>query len=298
MTEEYLVVGRPPRPPRRGRWGRRGPAAVVVALVVALAGWALWQGVLDSSSSTQRRAATPTPPVPADTESGFIAHDPPAVPYLRSGVLIRPADLPRGIPDGSWNDFAELTDGRVVLVQDQSLTVLSADRQPRSYELAGGITARPDGSAVAWTGSDGRVRRLDDGRTEPVLVTGARLLAPTCRGLRVGGRVQPDWQTCDRDGGLLSPDGHYFASIGADTVTVAPRADITGGMSVELPGTILDAVWEDPFHVLVVVDIDHQAHLERIGLGGETQDLLTSILGGDDRTRPVLVLPFTGGPGA
>ena len=302
MTEEFLVLGRPPRPPRRGRWGRRGPAVVAMAVVAGLAGWAVWQGVVDSSPSTPRDAAAPTVPAgsatsaPTDTGDGFIAHDPPAVPYLRSGVLIRPADLPRGLPDGSWTDFAQLVDGRTVLVQEQSLTVLNAVQQPHSYDLDGGIAARTDGTAVAWTGRDGRVRRLDAGHAEPVVVPGARLLAPTCRGLRVDGRTQPGWQTCDRDGGLLSPDGHYFASIGDDTVTIAPRADLTGGMSVKLPGTILDAVWEDSFHVLVVVDIDHQAHLERIGLGGENQDLITSILGGDDRRRPVLVLPFTGRP--
>jgi hypothetical protein len=183
-----------------------------------------------------------------------------------------------------------------VLVQKGNVTVLSSDRQPRSYPLEGGIAVRRDGTSVAWTAPDGRVRRLDRGREEPVVAGGARLLTPTCRGLRVDGRAVAEWQTCDRDGGLLSPDGHYFASIGHDTVTVAPRADITGGRSLELQGTVLDAVWEDAFHVLVVVDVDHEAHLLRIGLGGETEDLITSIPGGDNRRRPVLVLPVTGGP--
>jgi hypothetical protein len=293
MSEEFLVLGRPPRQPRRGRWGKRGPGAVAAAVLVGLAGWALWQGVFDSSPATPRHPAQPAPT--ASTGAGFIAHRPPQVPYLRSGVLIRTDDLPRGIPDGSWDDFVVLTDGRVVLAQEQSLTVLSAALQPRTYELAGRITARPDHTAVAWTGRDGRVRRLDSGDAAPVVVRGAHLLAPTCRGLRVGGRQEPGWASCDRDGALLSPDGHYFAAFVDGTVTVAPRADFTGGLSIELPGIVLDAVWEDEFHVLVVVDVNHQAHLFRVGLGGETEDLITSILGGDDRRRPVLVLPFVGG---
>lgn len=290
MTEEFLVLGRPPRPPRRGRWASRGPKLVLGAVLLVLAGWAVWHGVLDDSPATPRRPATP-----GAGSTGFVAHEPPRVAYLRSGVMVRPDDLPRGIPDGSWTDFALLEDGRVVLVQRGSLTVLSPDLPPRHYDHVGGITARPDQTAVAWTDPAGRVRELAVGHLDAAVVRGARQLSPTCRGLRVAGRDAAGWQTCDRDGGLISPDGRYFVSVGRDTLTIAPRADITAGVSAELRGAVLDAVWEDDDHLLVVTERDQETHLLRIWAGGATEDLITPVRGAGDRGRPALVLPATGG---
>ncbi|GAA1966112.1 hypothetical protein GCM10009798_28080 [Nocardioides panacihumi] len=249
----------------------------------------MWHGVADKPGATPRHPATP--PVPGSTETGFIAHDPPAVPYLRSGTLISPDGRAVGIPDGSWTDFTELADGRLVLVQQKSLTVVG--RQRRSYGLDGAITSRPDGAAVAWTGTDGRVRRLDTGSAEPVVVPGGRQLSPACRGIRIDGRPEPGWQTCDRDGGLLSPDGTYFASVGSVSVTLAPRADITAGVSTAFLGVVLDAVWEDDGHLLVVVVAADEARLMRVGVIGDTEDLIAPVRGANDRTRPVLVLPAT-----
>jgi hypothetical protein len=290
MSEEHLVVGRPPDPRRWAWWSGRGPGAV--AALLALAGWAIWHGALDDGLATSRRAATsPTPSVPVET--GLIAHDPPQLPYLRSGALVTPSGQVREIPHGAWNDFAVLTDEQGVLVEQDSVTVLGTDRQPRSYPLTGGLTARPDATAVAWTGPDGRVWRLDAGSTEPVAVPGARQLVPTCRGLRIDGRLQPGWRSCDRDGALIGPGGHYVASFDTNTVTIVPRSDLTGGVSTDLPGTVLDTVWEDPFHVLAAVRLEGETHLMRIGLGGETEDVIA--VPGEDRTQPVLVLPLTGG---
>ncbi|MDH2413571.1 hypothetical protein [Nocardioides sp. CER19] len=292
MTEEFLVLGRPPRPPRRGRWVGRGPRIALAVIILGLVVWAVWRGV------THDPAAKPSPPAPTSTQTGSIAHEPPAVPYLRSGTLIPPAEQARGIPDGSWTDFATLADGRVVLVQRASLTVLGTTGQQRSFEHTSGLTARPDGTGAAWTGRDGRVRRLDSGHPDPVVVRGARQLTPACRGLRAGGRVLPGWQTCDRDGGLLSPDGRYFASIGGQSVTLAPRDDITGGTSTAFLGTVRDAVWEDAAHLLVVMDIGDEAHLMRVSTLGRSEDLIAPVRGASGRARPVLVLPMTSISGA
>jgi hypothetical protein len=210
-------------------------------------------------------------------------------------VLTRPNGQSRVVPDGLWTDLAELADDRVVLVQEGSLTVVSPDRRPHSYPIVGGITARPNGAAVAWTAPDGRLRRLSAGRAEPVVVPRGRQLVPACRGLRIDGRSRLEWQTCDRDGGLLSPGGRYFAAVGIEAVTLAPRADITGGITVGLPGKVLDAVWEDSFNVLLAVDVDGLGHLIRIGLGGEYQDLIAPVLGAEGSDQQTLVLPVTSG---
>jgi hypothetical protein len=287
MTEEHLDLGRPPRPPRRGRWAGRGPKIALGVVVLGLVGWVVWRGV------TQEPPATPSPPSPTSTQTGFVAHEPPAIPYLRSGTLVPPDGEARGLPPGSWSDFAQLADGRVVLVQRESLTVIGTAGEGRTYDHTGDLTARPDGTAVAWTGHDGRVRRLDSGHADPTVVRDGRQLAPACRGLRVAGRLEPGWQTCDRDGGLLSPDGSYFASIGVQTVTLAPPDDITGGTSTAFLGTIRDAVWEDAAHLLVVMVVGDRAHLVRISTLGNSEDLISPVHGAADRSRPVLVLPLT-----
>jgi hypothetical protein len=292
MSEEQIVLGRPPRPPRRGR--RVGHAALVAA-VVAGAGWAAWRGVLDQPATTPGDTAHTNAPAPSGTGGGLIAHGQPEVPYLRSSTLVRTGQPPRGLPDGWWTDFAELTDGRVVLVEQGGVTVVGPGRERTSHDAAGPISARPDGSAIAWTGEDGRVRQLETGRAEPAVVPDARQPSPACRGLRVGGRVERGWGTCDRDGALVSPDGHYFASIGSGSVTLAPRTDITGGISVAFLGVVRDAVWEDAYHLLVVTAAADEAHLIRIGLGGESEELIAPVRTADDRDRPVLVLPATAG---
>ncbi|GAB7003006.1 hypothetical protein JCM18899A_04770 [Nocardioides sp. AN3] len=260
-----------------------------------LVGWALWHAILDQPGATPHPSSTPTPSLPRGGESGYVAHEPPAVPYLRSGTLVPPDGEPRGIPDGSWTGFSLLADGRVVLVQDGSVVVLGPGTQRHGYPAVGDLSARPDGTAVAWTGGDGHLLRLRTGRAEPERVVGARQLRPACRGIRVDGTASAGWATCDRDGHLLSPDGTYFASIGSVSVTLAPRADITAGASVAFLGSIVDAAWEDPYHLLVVIGIADELHLERIGVGGESEDLLV-LHGINDRRSPPLVLPVTAGP--
>jgi hypothetical protein len=302
MTEEFLVVGRPPQPPRRGRGLPRGPR-LVLAVALALAGWAVWRGVGSQPS------ATPTPPAPTGTAPGRtsaapapIADMPPAVPYLRAGTLVMPDGRTRGIPDGGWTQFVVLTDGRVVLAEVGGVTVLGPGGERRGYAQTGGLTARPDGTAVAWTGPDGRVRRLDAGpagsagSAAPVVVPGARQLVPTCRGLVAGGRAVPGWQTCDRDGGRISPDGRYFASVQGQSVTLAPRADITSGVATAFLGNIVDGVWEDSGHLLAVLVMADAARLVRVSVLGATEDVIAPVHGRTEADRPVLVLPMTPPP--
>jgi hypothetical protein len=294
MTEEHLLLGRPPRPPRRGPWGGRVPRVVAGVVVAAVAGWAVWHGLTaEPATPPDGDTASTSSPVPSASPTGWMAYDPPAVPYLRSGTLVVPDESPRGIPDGSWTDFAVLTDGRLVLVQRGSLTVVGPDREQETYRAKGSISARPDGTAVAWTDPDGHVRQLQAHHVEPFTVPGARQLAPGCRGIRLHDRTEAGWQTCDRDGGPISPDGAYFASLGVSSVTIAPRSDITGGISAAFLGRVTDAVWEDSHHVLVVVSLADETHLQRVGLGGETEDLIPPPHGTYDSDHPMLVLPAT-----
>jgi hypothetical protein len=292
MTEEHIVLGRPPRPPRRGPWGGRAPRMVLGVVVAAVGGWAAWHG-LTSEPAAPPQGDTASTRAPAPTPTGWLAYDPPAIPYLRSGTLVIPDEAPRGIPDGAWTDLAVLADRRVVLVRAGSLTVVGPDREEETYRLKGSISARPDGTAVAWTGTDGHVRQLQAHRAEPFTVARARQLAPACRGIRLHGHAEAGWSTCDRNGGPVSPDGAYFASIGVSSITIAPRSDITGGVSAAFLGRVTDAVWEDSHHLLVVVSLADETHLERVGIGGETEDLVPPPHGTYDRDHPALVLPAT-----
>ena len=291
MTEESLVLGRPPKPPGtggRGRWAGRGPGIAAAAVLLGLTGWTVWHEVVDDGP-----AAAPTPaPLPVLPHRPTAASRPPAVPYLRSGALVRPGGRSVGVPDASWTDVALLADGRVVLAQDESLTVLRGGT-PYSAGLVGGLTERPDGTAVAWTGPDGRVRRLSVGSAAPVVMPQAQQLVPGCRGLRVGADDLPGWQSCDRAGRLLSPGGAWVARIGNVSVSVVPRIGTAEGASVAFLGVVDDAVWEDHDHLLVVVRLGDEGHLLRVGTDGSSGDVITPVRGADDPARPALVLPVT-----
>jgi hypothetical protein len=213
-------------------------------------------------------------------------------------MLVRPSVPAVGLPAAAWTDFVVLTDGRLVLTQQQSVTVLGRGRA-RSYLLSDGpprgMSARPDGTAVAWTGPDGRVRRLAAGDARPVVLLGTRQLVPACRGLTADRGERPEWMTCDREGRLYSPGGAWSARIGDVSISLLPRLDPGGGTSVAFLGVVDDAVWEDPGHLLVVVRLGDEARLLRVGTDGSSQDVIAPLRGADT-DRPPLVLPAIADP--
>jgi len=312
VNEEQLELGGgPPRRPdgpgaRLGAWltarlGRRGPALLTAAALLAGGGWAVAHGALDDPPATPRRAATPpASPAPAPSSTPYVGSleelgsdtpAPPGLPYLHYGVLHATDGSQRALPDGPWQDFARLDDGRVVLVGDGSVTVVGRRGQRATYPIEGGLARRQDGTAVAWSTPDGPVMTLSTDDPGPARATDGRLLSPACRGWQVTDEPRAPWRTCDEDGGRLSPDGRFVAAAHPRRVSVR-RPQGPTVLDVRI-GRVLDVAWEGDSALLVVTydGTTRESRLSRIdAVTGAFDDLFVAE-GGEDPRRAVLVLP-------
>lgn len=311
MIEEELEVGgrRPPdsRGTRlgtrlgdrlRARLGRRAPGVLAAVALLAASGWALAHGALDDPPATPRRAAT-TPTAAPSSHAPLTGSDeelaertiaPPGLPYLRLGVLHTSDGRQRALPEGPWRDFGRLSDGRVVLVGDGSVTVAGKGARRATYPMKGELARQRDGAAVAWTAPDGTVMRLTAGQARPA-GTESRLLSPACRGWRVSPEPRETWESCDERGDPLSPDGRYVARARQRRVTIGLRY---GSPVLDARiGRVVDLAWESD-RALLVVTFDAGTEMFRLSrmdaTTGAFDDLLSQAVG-EDPQGAALVLP-------
>ncbi|SFC71706.1 hypothetical protein SAMN04487968_11025 [Nocardioides terrae] len=313
MSEEQLDLGGPPRRPNgpltrlaarlagrlTARLGRRGTALLIAVALLAAGGWAVAHGALDDPPATPRRStAASTPPSPSSTpyvgsleelDGGTPAA--PGLPYIRNGILHDVDGRQRALPDGRWHDLARLTDGRVVLVGDGSVTVVGT-RGPRStYPIEGDLARRRDGTAVAWRTPDGPVMELEADDPGPARTTDGRLLSPACRGWESSTEPREPWRSCDEDGDLVSPDGRYVAEVYPRRVRIGLR-HASPVLDVRI-GRVLDVAWESD-GALLVVSYDattRESRLSRMDAVDGAFDDLFLAGGGKDPGRAALVLP-------